>query len=97
MPLVEGLPPEEEEASDEESGLIILLETTHPTPLDSIVIRLEEEGIPYVVQSGTALSLLEGVVTEILPADWKAVVLVPREHLQKAKQIVNEAAEQSDQ
>ena len=93
VPLVEGEPPEEAEpGEEEESGLKILLETTHPTPLDTIVVRLEENGIPYIVQSGTALSLLEGVVIEILPADWKAVVLVPAEHFEAGRRIVAEAS-----
>ena len=91
VPLIEGVPPEVERA-EEEPLLRILLETTHPTPLDAIVVRLEEKNIPYIVQSGTALSLLEGVIHEILPADWKAIVLVPSEHLETAQRIAADAS-----
>jgi hypothetical protein len=92
IPLIEGSPEEIEELDEEEPGLRVLLETTHPTALDPIIVRLEERGIPYIVQSGTALSLLEGLMIERLPEDWKAVVLVPSEHLEAAGRIASEPA-----
>ena len=82
-PLVESLP-EEEGIEEEDSDIKVLLETTHPTDLDPLILQLEERGIPYVLQSGTALSILEGRLTVTLPEDWRAVVLVPSEHLSAA-------------
>jgi hypothetical protein len=83
-PLVESLPEEDEEFEEEDSGMKVLLETTHPTDLDPLVVQLEERGIPYVLQSGTALPILEGRLTGTLPEDWRAVVIVPSEHLSAA-------------
>src|SRR5918996_2539032 len=76
-PLVESLAEDDEEFEEEDSGIKILLETTHPTDLDPLILQLEERGIPYVLQSGTALSILEGRLTATLPEDWRAFVLVP--------------------
>src|SRR5919106_4552607 len=84
VPLVESIPEEDEEFDDEDSGIKVLLETTHPTDLDSLIVQLEERGIPYVLQSGTALPILEGRLTATLPEDWRAVVIVPSEHLSAA-------------
>lgn len=97
-PLIAGPLPEEEDFGEgyhaEEGGLRILLETSHPTSLDPIVVRLEEEGVPYILQSGTALSVLEGRLVEMLPEDWKAVLLVPSELLEKARRIAEEPQDQ---
>ncbi|MCI0413141.1 hypothetical protein L0222_10125 [bacterium] len=90
IPLIEGLPPDEEEIEEEDSGVKILLETTHPTSLDPLIIQLEERGIPYIVQSGTALSMLEGRMVAPLPEDWRAVVLVPSENFATAQSIMAE-------
>ena len=92
IPLIDGEPPEIEELNEEdESAIKVLLETSHPTDLDPIIVRLEEKAIPYIMQSGTALSLLEGLMPENLPEDWKAVVLVPTEHLEAARKIAAES------
>ncbi len=97
VPLVAGSPDEsdEYESDEDESGLKVLLETTHPTFLNDLVVRLETESIPYVVQSGTALSLLVGnLISEHMPEDWKAMILVPGEHFEAADRI-REEIEQS--
>lgn len=92
IPLVSELPEEDEESSPLSSGLNLLLETTHPTSLDELIVRMEEAGIPYVVQSGTALSLVEeSLFGGALPEDWRAIVLVPREYYEQAKKTQSEA------
>jgi hypothetical protein len=87
-PLVESLPEDDEEFEEEDSGIKVLLETTHPTDLEPVILKLEESGIPYVLQSGTALSIVEGRLTATLPEDWRAVVIVPSEHLSAAQAII---------
>jgi hypothetical protein len=94
-PLVEILPEDEEEFEEEDSGVKVLLETTHPTDLDPLIVRLEERGIPYALQSGTALPILEGRLTATLPEDWRAVLLVPSDHFQAASAIMAEAESRS--
>lgn len=89
-PLVESLAEDDEDFEEEDSGIKILLETTHPTDLDPLILQLEERGIPYVLQSGTALSILEGRLTATLPEDWRAVVLVPSDHLPTANALMTE-------
>jgi predicted amidophosphoribosyltransferase len=89
-PLVEALAEDDEDFEEEDSGIKVLLETTHPTDLDPLIVRLEELGIPYVMQSGTALPILEGRLTATLPEDWRAVVIVPSEHLSAAHAIITE-------
>jgi uncharacterized Zn ribbon protein len=89
-PLVESLAEDDEELEEEDSAIKILLETSHPTDLDPLILQLEERGIPYVLQSGTALSILEGRLTATLPEDWRAFVLVPSEHLSAANALIAE-------
>jgi hypothetical protein len=95
IPLVEGpLPEDDQENPAQGSYLRILTETTHPVSLDAIVVRLEEERVPYIVQSGTALSILEGFTSEMLPEDWKAVVLVPGQFLEQARRLAADVKNQ---
>ena len=89
-PLIESLSEEEEGGEEEDSDIKVLLETSHPTDLDPLIPQLEERGVPYVLQSGTALSILEGRLTATLPEDWRAVVLVPSEHYDTACVIMEE-------
>jgi Putative prokaryotic signal transducing protein len=103
VPLVAELSEEDETVEGEEdSGIKILLETSHPTDLEPLILKLEEQGIPYILQSGTALSMMEGRLVTTLPEDWRAVVLVPSEHLPATHAIISElksgaAAEDSEQ
>jgi hypothetical protein len=94
-PLVEALADDDEEVEEEDTGIKILLETTHPTDLDPLIPQLEERGIPYVLQSGTALSILEGRLTATLPEDWRAVIVVPSEHLSAAYALMTELKSQT--
>jgi Putative prokaryotic signal transducing protein len=95
IPLVESLPEDDEEFEEEDSGMKVLLETTHPTDLDPLILKLEERGIPYVLQSGTALSVLEGWLTATLPEDWRAVIVVPSQHLSAAYSLMTELKSQT--
>lgn len=95
-PLVESLSEDDEEVEEEDSGIKVLLETTHPTDLEPVILQLEERGIPYVLQSGTALSILEGRLTATLPEDWRAVVIVPSEHLSAASAVMAQLQPEGD-
>ena len=87
-PLVEFLSEDNDEVEEEDSEIKVLFETSHPTDLEPVILKLEERGIPYVMQSGTALSIVEGRLTATLPEDWRAVVIVPSEHLSAAQGII---------
>jgi hypothetical protein len=83
--LVETLPPADE-GSDED--LVPALESTDGLLVSATRSALESEGIPVVVQGEEAQGLL--------PVN--AVVLVPREHLAQAQELIKllEAEPESD-
>jgi hypothetical protein len=92
--LVEELPEDSERLA-----LELLLETRHRELLGDLTGRLEEAGIPYVVQSGTALPLFdgEGLPGGSDPAPWQARVLVVSAGFAEAGRMLGEVrAEHSD-
>jgi hypothetical protein len=78
----------------EEEGLSTGLEPFHEThssdELAAILESLEENEIPYVVQAGTALSLLTPSATGAgeLPEEWQARILVPGGSLKTARELL---------
>lgn len=71
-------------------GLTALVETTSSTELGEIVDRLEKAGVPYVIEAGTALALLDGREEEI-PHAWQARLSVATELVDRAQRIVEQA------
>ena len=71
-------------------GLTPVLETSNATELGEIADRLEKAGVPYVVEAGTALSLLDGRAEEV-PHAWQARLSVATEMLERAERIVEQA------
>ena len=56
-----------------------------------ILDRLEKEDVPYVVQAGTALHLLDGGWEDgTKPRDWEARIWVPRSVHHSAARFVEE-------
>jgi hypothetical protein len=85
--LVESLEPEPGEVQ-----LVPLTEEREPGLIDMLVERLEKAGVPYVIQAGTALSLLDRVVEgEFEPELWSARIYVAAgEHEARARRIMEQ-------
>jgi hypothetical protein len=72
--------------SDSPDALVPLTREKSFELVADILDRLEKEDVPYVVQAGTALHLLDGAwVDGTKPRDWEARIWVPRSaHLSAA-------------
>lgn len=64
-------------------------ETHNSDELAALLESLEENGIPYVVQAGTALALLSGATgSSNLPEEWHARILVLGSRLSGARALL---------
>lgn len=79
--------------------LVTVLETKDSSFLGELVIRIEDENIPYLVQSGTVFS--QEVILEQDRPVWRAVLLVPENYVGKIHSLMielkAEAARSSEQ
>ena len=79
--------------------LVTVLETKDSSFLGELVNRIEDENIPYLVQSGTVFS--QEVILEKDRPVWRAVLLVPEIFVGKIHSLMielkNEAARSSEQ
>jgi hypothetical protein len=87
--LVATLDPRQREEIAE--GLTPVMETSSSAELAEVVDRLEKAGVPYVIEAGTALALLDGREEEELPHPWQARLSVSTELLERAARIVEQA------
>ena len=77
--------PEETEAEVEAGPLAALEVTSDPELLAELAGRLEEAEVPYVVQAGTGLALLDDQALLVgRPQAWEARIWVATERLQEA-------------
>jgi len=85
--LVESL-----EADPADTQLVPLCEEQSPDIVGVIVDRLEKAGVPYVIQAGTALALLDRVIEgDVEPEPWSARIYVPDgEYAKRAQRIVDQ-------
>jgi len=72
------------------AGLMPVVETSSSEELGEIVDRLEKAGVPYVIEAGTALALLDGREEEV-PHAWQARLSVATEFSERAERIVQQA------
>ncbi len=72
------------------AGLMPVVETSSSAELGEIVDRLEKAGVPYVIEAGTALALLDGREEEV-PHAWQARLSVATELSERAERIVQQA------
>ena len=75
------------ELAESESGPLAALEVTHdPDLLAELTGRLEMSEVPYVIQAGTAMSLMaeDGTLFAGRPEVWEARVWVATERLEEA-------------
>ena len=81
---------------EEAGGLEPFHETASSDELAAILEAFEEQGVAYVVQAGTALSLLTAEVDPgDLPEDWQARILVAGAHRSRAREILGELRRQA--
>ncbi|HKS25489.1 MAG TPA: hypothetical protein VJZ76_22050 [Thermoanaerobaculia bacterium] len=85
--LVWALHPKRNEAT---AGLTPILETINAEELGEIVDRLEKAEVPYTIEAGTALALLDGR-DEKVPHHWQARLSVASALLERAERIVQQA------
>ena len=86
--LVEALEPKQRE--EIVAGLTPVMETGSTEELGEIVDRLEKAGVPYVIEAGTAMALLDGRDDEV-PHAWQARLSVATELIDRAARIVEQA------
>jgi hypothetical protein len=86
--LVAALEPQRREEIVE--GLTPVMETINTEELGVVVDRLEKAGVPYVIEAGTALALLDGRDDEV-PHPWQARLSVATEFAERAERIVQQA------
>lgn len=88
--LVDELRPEGDDTHKEiADGLTAVYVTESSEELARIVDRLEKAEVPYVIEAGTALALLDGREAE-LPHDWSARISVASEFVSRADRIVEQ-------
>ena len=81
---------------EEAGGLEPFHETGSSDELAAILEAFEEHGVAYVVQAGTALSLLSSDVDPgSLPEEWQARLLVVGAHRARAREILRELRRQA--
>src|ERR1044072_4843871 len=75
-----------------ETRLVPLTEEKGPWLIDAVIERLEKAGVPYVIQAGTAMSLLDRVVEGAFePELWSARIYVAAgEHEARARRILEQ-------
>jgi hypothetical protein len=88
LPLVEELP------EDVPARLSIIETTRDPERLAIVIEQLETARLPYIVEAGTALSLLEDDSAPDIsaPEDWKARLWIPGNFAARAAQMIAETA-----
>jgi hypothetical protein len=78
-------------AGDAAGPLAPLTGSLHPDDLMELVDRLEKASVPYVVQAGTALGLLDDPERELeAPEAWEARVWVASALAERAARILRE-------
>ena len=77
---------EPDDSVEQESDLVAVLETKDSPMLSDIVSLIEEKGIPYLLQSGTALGLESLLSSDKL--EWRAVLYVPKNDEEKVDSLI---------
>lgn len=87
VPLVTTNSTEDESPGDGFTDLVTVLETRDSNYLASLVSKMEEQQIPYLVQSGTAFSAES--ISEKRNLVWRAALLVPEYAEEKVQSLMN--------
>jgi hypothetical protein len=97
--LVADLPADWEATAGDDSSPLSALDVTHsPERLAELTSRLEAAELPYVVEAGTALALLdnEKALLPHSPSSWEARLWVAADRLKEAKAILAEVHAELD-
>jgi hypothetical protein len=87
-----GVPLLDELGSEPPPQLAPLAETRNPFLLAEVVDRLEKANVPYLVQAGTAVALLDAPDNPIdTPDRWEARIWVAGSLLERATRILTQA------
>ncbi|HEX7191257.1 MAG TPA: hypothetical protein VF381_06765 [Thermoanaerobaculia bacterium] len=74
-----------------DEALTPLADSIDPFTLSELTDRLEKAGVPYIVEAGTALGLLDHPEQRLTaPADWQARVWVASEFSERAQRVYTE-------
>jgi hypothetical protein len=92
VPLVFELRPEQEEHV---GNLVPLAQEKSADLVADLLDRLEKAGVPYVIEAGTALAMLnsEEIVLD-RPQEWEARVWIPVAFAERGLSILSEIDEQ---
>jgi hypothetical protein len=74
------------ESEEQASDLVSVLDTKDSPMLSDIVSLIEEKGIPYLLQSGTAIGLESLFPSNAL--EWRAVLYVPKNLEEKVDSLI---------
>jgi hypothetical protein len=81
-----------EELFDEQAALgslVPLIDDISPNLIGEVTERLEKQRIPYMVQAGTALAIIEGDVETLTePGTWRAHIWVTEDRAQEAHRLL---------
>lgn len=99
VPLVEHL---EDESTLEgapqtdlsETDLVSVLTSLDSAIVSDIVAQIEVSGIPYLLQSGTAFPLPDGLIGDLSSPTWQAVLFVPGQYVESAQTIIQKIRDQ---
>jgi len=94
--LVSVLEESAEPASSMELGsgdLVSVLTTLDTAFVSDVVVLLEEQGIPYMLQSGTAFGVADGLVGTSGPLTWQAILWTPSAFVERAESILKQVRE----
>ena len=70
----------------EESELVAVLDTKDSSFLSDVVSLIEEKGIPYLLQSGTAIGFDALIPSDAL--EWRAILSVPKDLEEKVDSLI---------
>jgi len=77
-----------------DEALTPLTERVDPFTLGDLTDRLEKAGVPYIVEAGTALALLDHPEQQMTaPDDWQARVWVASAFAERAQRIWDDIVE----
>ncbi len=77
-----------------DEALSPLAERIDPFTLGELTDRLEKAGVPYIVEAGTALTLLDHPEQRLTaPDDWQARVWVAAEFSERAQRVYDDILE----
>ena len=98
VPLVEELGEDFEPEGEEEDGLSELMKTANSVELEAVVALMERAQIPYLIQAGTAMNMLQraaGIPPGV--GAWEARLWVDTRQIKNARERLTAARKRLDE